>query len=165
MDLPQELEFDRLSAEEKLAKAVPGYMKRIRKLYAAIHERFGEEGLELIREVSSEYGAEIGTNINRRGGLKGLTEVGRYLLKVFDIVGGDWEVTEHSEDRIVIAVNRCPFPLEKPEICRAHTCMEQTLVETLDENLEYRIGCSIPAGDPYCEHILTKRSAKSTPSA
>ncbi len=25
---------------------------------------------------------------------------------------------------------------------------------TLDENLEYRIGCSIPAGDAFCEHIL-----------
>ena len=93
--LPAELEFERLSAEDKLQKAVPGYMKRIRRLYDAVYDRFGEAGLDLIRDVSSNYGAEIGNNINRRGGLKGVTAVGRYLLKVFDIVfamtNGQWD--------------------------------------------------------------------------
>ncbi len=165
MELPAELEFDRLGAEEKLQKAVPGYMKRIRGLYEAVYDRFGEAGLDLIRDVSSNYGAEIGANINRRGGLKGVAAVGRYLLKVFDIVGGDWEVTEFSEDRLIIAVRQCPFPIENPEVCRAHTSMEQTLVATLDENLQYRIGCSIPDGDSYCEHILERRPAETTPPA
>jgi hypothetical protein len=158
MDLPKELEFERLSAQEKLDKVVPGYMRRIRGLYDAVYERFGEDGLKLIRDVSSNYGAQIGANINRKGGMKGVTEVGRYLLRVFDIVGGDWEVTEFSDCRLIIAVHRCPFPLEKPEICQAHTCMEKTLVATLDADLQYRIGCSIPGGDKYCEHILEKKA-------
>jgi hypothetical protein len=162
MNLPKELEFERLTAEQKLSKAVPGYMRRIRGLYDAVYERFGEDGLHLIREVSSNYGAQIGANLNRKGGLKGLTEVGRYLIRVFDIVGGDWEVTEFSENRLIIAVHRCPFPLEKPEICQAHTCMEKTLVATLDDALQYRIGCSIPGGDEYCEHILEKKPPVST---
>lgn len=165
MDLPKELEFERLSAEEKLGKAVPGYMRRIRGLYEALYERFGDEGLELIREVSSNYGSEIGTNINKKGGLKGLAEVGRYLLRVFDMVGGDWEVTEFSDDRLIIVVHRCPFPLERPEVCQAHTCMEKTLVATLDDDLHYRIGCSIPGGDAYCEHILERREASPNLSA
>jgi hypothetical protein len=85
--------------------------------------------------------------------------VGRYLLKVFDIVSDDWEVKEFSRDRLVIAVNRCPYPFKRDEVCRAHTCMEQALVAVLDDTLEYRIGRSIPQGDPYCEHILCRRSA------
>lgn len=157
MELPKELTFEPLSSEEKLRKAVPGYMRRIRTLYRAAHERFGEAGLDLIRDVSREYGAQIGGNLNKKGGLKGVAAVGSYLLKVFDIVSDDWEVTEFSEERMVIAVHRCPFPFTNEDICRAHTCMEETLVATLDENLEYCIGCSIPRGDPYCEHILVKK--------
>ena len=161
MKLPKELEFEPLSAEDKLQKAVPGYMKRIRGLYDAVYDRFGEAGLELIRDVSRSYGAQIGTNLNRKGGLKGVAAVGRYLLRVFDIVGGDWEVTEFSEDRLVIAVHKCPFGFEDVEMCLAHVCMEEKLVATLDKDLEHHIGQSIPGGDACCEHILSKKSAGS----
>jgi hypothetical protein len=159
MDLPAELSFPRLSYEEKYHRAVPGYMKRIRELYDAVADRFGEDGLELIREVSRQYGTRIGTNLEKKGGLKGVAEVGRYLLKVFDMVSDDWEVTEFSEDRLVVSVSRCPYDFTRDEICRAHTCMEQALVATLDEELDYRVGCSIPQGDPVCEHILSRKAA------
>jgi len=155
MDLPEELAFERLSFEEKYHRAVPGYMKRLASLYEAIHERFGEDGLELIRDVSRRYGTRIGNNVKKKGDLKGVTQVGRYLLKVFDIVSEDLEVREFTKDRLVITVSRCPYAFERDEVCRAHTCMEQALVGTLDGNLEYSIGRSIPQGDPLCEHILS----------
>ncbi len=135
-------------------------MKRLRDVYGAVHERFGEQGLELIRDVSREYGERIGRNVNMKGGLKGVAEVGRYLLKVFDMVGGDWEIGEFSEDRLVILVGRCPYPFTSDEVCRAHTCMEQALVATLDDSLEYGIGRSIPQGDAFCEHILSRAGSK-----
>jgi len=158
MELPDELSFERLANEDKYLRAVPGYMKRIRDLYEAIHDRFGDEGLALIHEVSAAYGRRIGSNIGKKGGLEGVAEVGRYLLKVFDMVSDDWEVTEFTEDRLVITVDRCPYPFERDEVCRAHTCMEQALVATLDDRLEYRVGRSIPRGDSCCEHILCTRS-------
>jgi hypothetical protein len=157
--LPPELEFDRPDAEEKYRRAVPGYMRRICHLYEAIQDRFGEEGLELIREVSREYGERIAANVNKKGGLRGVTEVGRYLLKVFDMVSDDWRVEEFTPERLVIAVDRCPYPFTRDEICRAHTCMEQALVRGLDDSLEYRVGCSIPQGDPVCEHILSVKKS------
>jgi hypothetical protein len=160
MDLPRELSFERLSFAEKYHRAVPGYMRRLCEIYDAVYERFGEEGLELIREVSRAYGAQIGRNAKKKGDLKGVAQVGKYLLKVFDMVSSDWEVREFTGDRLVIAVHRCPYPFSHDEICRAHTCMEQTLVATLDEDLDYRIGCSIPQGDPYCEHILCRKTAR-----
>ncbi len=159
MDLPKELAFEPLRPEEKLQKAVPGYMKRIRGLYDALHERFGEAGLELIRDVSRDYGAQIGANINKKGGLRGVAGVGGYLLKVFDIVSNDWEVREFSENRLVIAVHQCPFRFENVEMCQAHVCMEETLVSTLGEHLEHNIGQSIPGRDACCEHILSKKSS------
>lgn len=158
MDLPDELNFERLSFAEKYHRAVPGYMKRLCDIYEAVYERFGEAGLELIRDVSRRYGTEIGDNVKKKGDLKGVAQVGKYLLKVFDMVSDDWEVHDYSGDRLVIAVHRCPYPFSHDKICRAHTCMEQALVDTLDDTLEYRIGRSIPQGDPFCEHILSRRS-------
>jgi len=158
MALPDELKFERLSSEDKYRRAVPGYMKRLRDLYEAIYERFGEEGLDLIRDVSKEYGARIAANVKKQGDLKGVAQVGRYLLKVFDMVTDDWEVKEFTQDRLVITVSRCPYPFTSDEVCRAHTCMEESLVASLDDGLEYRIGRSIPQGDPCCEHILCRRS-------
>jgi hypothetical protein len=159
MELPPELRFDRPSEAEKYRRAVPGYMKRIRDLYEAVQDRFGEEGLALIREVSRSYGASIAANVNKKGGLRGIPAVGRYLLKVFDMVGGEWEVTEYTDDRLVIAVSRCPYPFTRPEICAAHTCMEQALVKGLDPSLTYRIGRCIPRGDAVCEHVLERAEA------
>jgi hypothetical protein len=157
MNRSRELEFDRLSVEQKYHRAVPGYMKRLRALYDAIFDRFGEEGLDLIRQVSRDFGDRVGTNVGKRGGLKGTVQVGRYLLKVFDMVCNDWDIAEFSEDRLVITVSRCPYGFTRDEICRAHTCMEEALVGSLDGDLEYCIGRSIPQGDPLCEHILTRK--------
>jgi len=154
LDLPEELAFERLSYEEKYHRAVPGYMQRICRLYEAVCDRFGQEGLTLIRDVSREYGTRIGTNVKRSRDLKGVAEVGRYLLKVFDMVSEDWAIQEFTSDRLVITVSRCPYPFTRPEICQAHTCMEQALVAALDDSLQYRVGRSIPQGDPLCEHIL-----------
>ena len=158
MDLPRELAFEKLSFAEKYHRAVPGYMKRLSDIYEAVYERFGEDGLELIRKVSKKYGTEIGKNVKRKGDLKGVAQVGRYLLKVFDMVSEDWEVGEFSPDRLVIIVHRCPYPFTRYEICQAHTSMEEALVNTLDQSLEYRIGSCIPKGDTFCEHILSKRA-------
>jgi hypothetical protein len=157
MELPPELEFDRPQLEEKYDRAVGGYMKRIADLYAAVADRFGDEGLELIREVSCEYGRRIAENIQKKRELKGVAEVGKYLLKVFDMVSDDWWIEEFTEERLVIAVSRCPYPFHREEICRAHTHMEKTLVATLDDSLEHCVGKSIPKGDPCCEHIIRRK--------
>jgi hypothetical protein len=158
MELPDELQFERAGYEQKYHKAVQGYMRRLCHLYEAIYDRFGDDGLDLIRDVSVEYGRSIGENVKKKGGLKGVAQVGRYLIRVFDMVSDDWEVTEFTDDRLVIAVRRCPYPFKVEEICRAHTKMEETLVKTLDPELDYHIGMSIPKGDPCCEHILSAKS-------
>ena len=158
MKLPTELEFERLTPEEKYHRAVPGYMKRLCSLYEAMYERFGEGGLDLIREVSRDFGYSIGRNVRKKRELKGVAQVGRYLLRVFDMVSDDWSVSEFSENRLVISVSRCPYPFSVAKVCEAHTSMEKGLVETLDGDLDYRIGRSIPKGDPCREHILSLKN-------
>jgi hypothetical protein len=154
MKLPKELYFEQLSIEDKYFRAVPGYMKRMCRLYEAIYERYGEEGLALIRDVSTNFGTEIGKNTKKKHALKGLQQVGKYLIKVFDMVSDDWWISEFTDERLVISVSRCPYPFTNDKICEAHTHMEKALISTLDNNLEHSIGKSIPKGDPCCEHIL-----------
>jgi hypothetical protein len=159
MEKTRGLNVTLLPPEEKYFKAVPGYMKRIRDLYEAIYERFGEDGLQLIRDVSARYGTELGRHVKKHlddGGIRG---VGAYIVRVFDMVDGDWEITVLNERKMIIEVSRCPYPFKDDNICRAHTCMEKALVETLDPTLEYDIGRSIPQGDPVCEHIIRKKIA------
>jgi hypothetical protein len=159
VDLPEELRFERPNLQQRYDRAVAGYMRRMHALYQALERRYGEEGLDLIREVSRDFGTRIGTNVRKKGERKGVAEVGRYLLKVFDMVSDDWAVQEFTPDRLVISVARCPYGFTQDEICRAHTCMEQALVAVLDDGLDYRVGRSIPQGDACCEHILSRKPA------
>ncbi len=139
---------------------VSGLTTRIRKIYDAIHRRFGDEGLALIEEISTEYGREIANKARRRVKSNDVRSTADYLLYIFNAVSflAKPIVTEYSDERVAIRVDRCPYPLETPEICRAHTSMEVALVRTLSPELDYRIAKCIPCGDDYCEHVICKQS-------
>ena len=83
-----------------------------------------------------------------------IRSVGDYIARIFETVGVGFEVVEVDRNKLIIKASYCPLNFDKPEMCLAHTMMEKTVVEELGNNLTYRIGKSIPAGDPYCEHIL-----------
>ena len=154
----KKLGFVRIPPEKKYYSVVPGLLKRIKNLYENIYREFGSDGLELIRKNSDEYGREIGNRVNEKGEFKGIYQVGSFLLKVFDNIAENWEITYLDDNKLVIAVPVCPYPLESKELCKAHIRMERSLIETLDPTLDYKVGKCIPSGDEYCEHILLKRN-------
>ena len=84
-------------------------------------------------------------------------DVGRFVVRVFNNMQGEGEVTEWTDTRIVIAVKQCPYPFTRPEICRAHTSMEESLVTGLNSELKYFIEKSIPSGDSICLHVIQKK--------
>ena len=128
--------------------------RRIKILYEAIYKKFGEEGLDLIKEVGDMYGKEIAERGKKKVKSGDIESVARYVIRIFNTVRGNGKVVEYSDKRIVIRVWKCPYPWETPEMCEAHTQMEKTLVENLGENLCYKIPRSIPRGDPYCDHVI-----------
>jgi hypothetical protein len=158
--LPAGVELPEISLERKYRSVVAGLTARIKILYDAIYARFGDEGLRLIEEVSAGYGREIAARSGNRVQTNNVKSTALFLLYIFELVSflSEPEVTEFTDERVVIRVDKCPYPLERPEICRAHTSMEVTLVRSLSPELDYRIGRCIPAGDDYCEHIICKRS-------
>jgi len=146
--------------EELHRSAVAGLYARLRSNYDFLYERFGNEGIELIAEMSRRYGLEIAERAKKRLEENDVISVAKYLVRIFETVGlngGAEGVVEMSETRAIIKADECPLHFDRPEMCLAHTTMEKTVVETLNPQLTYRIGKSIPAGDSYCEHIIQRK--------
>ena len=155
--LPKGIEVKEIPIEKRYRSVIAGLSRRLKILYDTIYDRYGKDGLDLIKDVSYRYGMEIAETIRKRIKDNEIKAVALYLVRIFNNVGGEGEVTEFSDKRVIIRIYRCPYPWEKPEICEAHTTMEKILVETLGKNLHYSIPKSIPKGAPYCNHLIEYR--------
>ena len=155
--LPPGIEYEEIPLDKRYRSNLKGLLVRIRNLYEAIEDRFGDEGLKLIEEVSSQYGREIAEKVRARQGEMDLHQVALFLVKVFNGMCSEGEIPEWSEDRVVISVPECPYPFTRPQICAAHTTMEENLVKGLNPDLDYVIEKCIPRGDSVCWHVLKKR--------
>jgi len=152
--LPPGIKIEEIPIEKRYRSITKALVKRIKHLYDAIYDRYGSDGLDLIKDVSKEYGLEIAERAKPQIEQPDIESVALFIIKVFNNIRGNGEVVEFNEDRVVIRVYECPYPFDKPEVCEAHTLMEKTLVETLGENLKYSIPKSIPRGDSYCDHVI-----------
>jgi hypothetical protein len=133
----------------------------IAELEKAIYNKFGEEGLEIIRQVWRK-GAE-------NFFLKGLKKLGiegndakafaYYFKKAQEIMGYSVEVVEASEKRAVLRYHTCHF-FEKPDpvvakLCKeGHFAFEKRAAELLNPKLKVRLEKLRAAGDPYCEIVV-----------
>jgi len=153
--IPPGIDFKEIPVEEKYKSATAGLLQRIHTIYKGIYKRFGQEGLDLIREVSESYGKEIAQRGKKRVKPGDLKSAALFLIRVFEMINCEGEVTEFSEDKAVIRLFRCPYPFEDPKLCEAHTSMERVLIESLGDNLSYHIEESIPSGGRFCEHVVS----------
>jgi hypothetical protein len=155
---------DERTIEQLYRSAVSGLYARLKSNYDFLYRKFGDEGIELIAEMSREYGLSIAARAGKRMKNHDLDHVAAYLLRIFNTVSrGKKDFTELvkvDDSRVVIKANECPLHFTNPQMCVAHTAMEKTIVEELNPDLIYRIGRSIPAGDSCCEHIIELRSSE-----
>ncbi|MCF7810309.1 hypothetical protein K9N50_04900 [bacterium] len=155
--LPEGIVVETLPCEIRYASVVRGLTSRIKRIYDDIYKHFGENGLAMIEKTSHAYGTEIAGWVRKDSDPWTIREVGLYLVKVFNNMRSEGEVTEFNDKRVAIQVPCCPYPFEKVEICRAHTTMERALVQGLNPELDYEIEKNIPAGDAVCLHVLKVR--------
>ncbi|MBN1366906.1 MAG: hypothetical protein JW967_03160 [Dehalococcoidales bacterium] len=149
---------DDRNLESTYHSAVSGLYARIRSYYDYLTRKYGDEGITMISEMSREYGTSIAARAKKKLDNNDIISIAQYLIRIFNTVGWGRNLTELIEsgpDKIVIKANECPLHFDNPAMCVAHTTMEKTVVETLNPELTYIIGKSIPAGDKFCEHIIT----------
>ena len=154
---------DPRTLEQVYRSAVSGLYARLRSNYDFLYQKFGNDGLSLIEDMSREFGRTVAERAKSSLENNDLHSVAEYLLRIFETVARGQDLismVEETQDRIVIRVNRCPLNFNVPEMCRAHTTMEQTVVEELNPELTYRIGRSIPGGEAFCEHILEYKKGR-----
>ena len=152
--LPEHIKIEEVPLEKRYRSVTAGLTRRIKILYEAIYEKYGDDGLDLIRGVGDKYAREIAERAKKTIDATNLEAVALYLIRIFNTVRGNGEVVEFSDKRVVIRVHQCPYPWETVEMCEADTQMEKSVVEALADNLCYRIGKSLPKGDPFCDHII-----------
>jgi predicted ArsR family transcriptional regulator len=152
---------DERSLEQVYRSVVRGLYARLASNYDFIHSKLGDDGIQLIADMSREYGLSIASRARNRLRSNDITAVAEYLLRIFNTVSWDRnglaELEKVDDSRVIIKASECPLHFKNPQMCLAHTTMEKTVVETLNPSLRYRIGKSIPAGDGYCEHIIEIR--------
>ncbi len=152
--LPKNVQIEEIPLEAMYRSVLRGLLTRIKVLYEAIYIKYGDDGLDLIKEVSEQYGSEIAERVRGYDEPWDIKKVGLFLIKVFNNMRAEGEVTEFGKTRVSIKVPQCPYPFKDAKICSAHTSMECALVKGLNPDLEYRIENSVPAGDPFCLHVL-----------
>ncbi len=148
---------DTRNLEQIYRSAVSGLYARLRSNYDFLVNKYGEQGLVLIADMSREYGMSIARRGLDKSVGNDLESVARYLLRIFKTVTygkNPAELTEISPQRAVIKAFECPLHFTDPRMCQAHTTMERTVVEQLNPTLTYQIEKSVPKGDAFCEHVL-----------
>lgn len=158
--LPKNVQIEEIPLEAMYRGVLRGLLTRIKVLYEAIYSRYGDDGLDLIREVSEQYGNEIANRVRGNDEPWDINKVGLFLVKVFNNMRAEGEVIEFGKNRVSIMVPKCPYPFKDKKICSAHTSMECALVKGLNPDLEYYIEKSVPAGDSFCLHVLSDNNKK-----
>jgi len=128
-------------------------------LEKAVYGKFGEEGMELIRELWRK-GAErfflsgvAGFGIQGRGPADLLS----YFKLGQEIMGYEMEFVEATEKKAVLRYHTCHF-FEKPDpvavkLCEAHFEFEKRAIEMFNPKLKIKFAALKSAGDPYCELV------------
>jgi len=135
------------------------FYRILRATYDAILDAYPTNGLTMIKEASAEYGRLTAERLIEQGwDKKDIKSIGDLLLRMFNTVDpGVAKITSQTDDEVVIRAKWCSYPLKDHTVCISHLEMEYMLVRILSGGtLEHSIGKSIPCGDPYCEHVVSK---------
>ena len=123
IDLPDDLIIEKVPIAKKYRSVTTGLVRRIKILYEAIYKKYGDEGLELIREVGEQYGLEIAERAKKWVKTNDLESVALYIKLAFssikDIVEGLLRITIQKD-----FLNEPVFGKSSPNNFKLYTAKE-----------------------------------------
>ena len=145
--------------ESRFSMVVPALFENIGRIARAVDKKFGAEGCNLLRQVMSERGSEMGEMMKPLSPGEDFKSVGTFFAGAAKIFGVENEV-ELKEDEVLVKVPRCPYGLEgtNRELCEAMMAFDMRAVETLGPKVTMEIVKTVAVGDPQCE--LSVKSKK-----
>ncbi len=126
-----------------------------------VYERFGEEGLDVIKEVWREAADKYFLRGLKAFGIEGDNALSfvLYFKYAQEIMGYKMELVEAGERRAVLRYHTCHF-FPKPDPVAAKLCeeghfqFEKRAAELLNPKLKVRFTKLQSRGDPYCEMVV-----------
>ena len=138
--------------EKRFGMVVPALFENIGRIAKAVDKNFGVEGRNLLRQVMSERGSEMGKGMKPMSPGEDFKSVGTFFAGIVKIFGVENEV-EVKENEVVIKIPKCPYGLESTsrELCEALMALDARAIETLGPNVTMEIVKTVAVGDPQCE--------------
>jgi len=127
----------------------------------AMHEKFGDRGIELIAEIWAKMADRFFLGSFERLGFKGNgpRDIAEWFAKSDAIVGYETEFFELPDGRAGFRVTNCPW-YDAPSAAGARICSEGVIAferraaELLNPNLRVSLGKFFHCGDGCCEYIF-----------
>jgi predicted hydrocarbon binding protein len=129
------------------------------KLCVALYEKAGNEGLEVIKKIYSEYGYDVGLGLKKKWHPRDLSEAS----KQFEKMTNDGDLPSEVEVKGNEAhwkANRCPFSLQNTyrPVCEAVMAMDREIFRALlgldKGQVEIEIRKTVADGDEFCLGIV-----------
>lgn len=138
--------------EKRFGMVVPVLFENIGRIAKAVDKKFGVEGRNLLRQVMSERGPEIGEQMKPLCPGEDFKSVGTFFAGAVTMFGVENEV-EVKEDEVVVKTPKCPYRLEgtNRELCEAMMTFDIRIVETMGPNVTMEIVKTVAVGDPQCK--------------
>ena len=138
--------------ESRFEIVVPGLWENIGRIAKAVDKKFGAEGRNLLRQVMSERGSEMGEMMKPQSPGEDFKSVGTFFAGASKMFGVENEV-EVKANEVVVKIPRCPYGLEgtNRELCEAMMAFDIKAVEAGGPNVTMKIVKTVAAGDPQCE--------------
>jgi len=129
------------------------------KLCVALYEKAGEEGLEVIREIYSEYGYKVGLGLKEKWNPRDFFEASKQFEKMTNEADLPSKVEVKGNEAHWTAY-RCPFNLKNTyrKVCEAAMAMDREIFRALlgleKGRVEIEIRKTVAAGDEFCFGIV-----------
>lgn len=149
-----------LSMEERLKRVVAGDSAMLAVLAKAVNNKYGAEGLRVLREAFEREFVPIqlqaAKQIGARTGNGDATDWVKIESYVSGIGGTELEVVESSPTRAVIRAKSCPRAAQVkkifPDFCRlVFVGLDRAMALAINPKMEVHARKSLPSGDDCCE--------------
>ena len=158
----------RMPEEERFQKAVAGDAAIIASMARAVRDRFGEAGLEALRQQLTETYRKLIPSVARQagarvgdGGIEDWLKVESYICQ---LSGMDFQ-TEAGPNRGVLRVTRCPMEGQyrriDPDCCRdVFIGLERGIIAAINPRMQVKGLRYLPRGEGACELVCELKTAE-----
>jgi len=145
--------------EQRFGLATSALFGNIGAIAKAVDKKFGAAGRDVLRQVMSERGVELGAMMKPMSPGEDFKSVGTFFSQAIKMFGVENEA-EVKENEVIVKTSKCPYGLEgtNKELCQAMMAFDLNAVKTVGPGVTLEIVRTVATGDPQCElSIKAKR--------